>query len=1088
MALHSGTSGPDTLTANWGDEASGGDGHDLIRSTGSALLIGGSGQDTLIGNRWGSDTLDGGTGDDFLHTVSLDAPEGAVLSTLSALNWAGGNLIRVQANSGHDVLIRKMPAGMPDLAAADTISLDANIRIDSLQARLDGRDLQLSWSDNAQGRSSLTIRDYLQANQTLPRGFVVRRADGVEVDIPVARWNTRTTVLGDADLVLGDARTADTLAGGAGADTLQSGGGNSLLEGQLGTDVILAGDGQDTVLGGWDADLLSGQGGHDLLRGGHGQDTLIGGSGDDTLQGGEGADLLQGNEGRNLLQGGAGRDTLTAQAPSTFDGGSGHDMLLAANGDNTFVMQRHGGHDIAGLASSQSPLLDQRGLQGLQTVKMAAGIKPEEVMIRESMNEIWVSLKDGSSRLRLDLDKAGGGSLHQVLFADGTHWDGAELSAKIQRVTDGDDTLRLRPDEHQLDGQGGHDHLFGVAGDTLIGGAGNDQLSIWSSPDDTAAQGGLLKGGSGQDALDGAGGADTLNGGTGSDWLRGDVGRDTYVFQRGDGQDVIEEFSWCNGDPSVTLAQEVQIQLGDGIRQQDLHFVRTARGALEINVRDGGTGTGTDRITVQNYFIGNVSGSFIQLADGSTLGTDEVDAYLAAHPTHISSLVTTGTSGNDTIDTRGANATFQGGAGADTYLWGDRGGKATVIDQADGQSTSADWLQLADNIRPDQVSVQLLGPHGWSLRAEDVLGQVNVIRPAGTDVSLEALLGVRFADGTTWTQGDIAARLRAAHPDESAWYQGGADTITRGVGTSDIALGGAGSDTYLVGLNSGISRIGASTMRPDQAQNSLQPDGISHILHGAAPQAQASDVDTLRLLDGIRPQDVQAMLNSQGDLMLTVRNRDLELKIDQFLPNDGLACEVDRVVFADGTQWGRSELLTLAQAQRSQGLALMAGRTSTSMTGEDGNDWLRGAAGRDTLVGGQGDDWLEGGLGDDLYTWRRGDGNDRIVEHPTSDSGTDTLRLDGVNLASLRFSRQGNDLAIQVQGQGAGSVTVQDWYLGTARQIERVTYDGGSLTQQSVQQLVQAMASNVQAPALAATGTVMNAPSPMPQPYGPMGF
>ena len=60
---------------------------------------------------------------------------------------------------------------------------------------------------------------------------------------------------------------------------------------------------------------------------------------------------------------------------------------------------------------------------------------------------------------------------------------------------------------------------------TVDGGDGNDTLI----------------GGAGNDTLIGVDGDDRLVGGTGNDLLRGCAGNDTYVFGRGDGQDVIAD-------------------------------------------------------------------------------------------------------------------------------------------------------------------------------------------------------------------------------------------------------------------------------------------------------------------------------------------------------------------------------------------------------------------------------------------------------------------------------------------------------------------------------------------------------------------
>jgi len=72
-----------------------------------------------------------------------------------------------------------------------------------------------------------------------------------------------------------------------------------------------------------------------------------------------------------------------------------------------------------------------------------------------------------------------------------------------------------------------------------------------------------LDGLGGNDTLEGLEGADTLTGGTGNDVLYGDGGNDVYVFNVGDGQDRIWEYS-------ESSTEEDEIRLGVGISPADV--------------------------------------------------------------------------------------------------------------------------------------------------------------------------------------------------------------------------------------------------------------------------------------------------------------------------------------------------------------------------------------------------------------------------------------------------------------------------------------------------------------------------------------
>jgi hypothetical protein len=101
---------------------------------------------------------------------------------------------------------------------------------------------------------------------------------------------------------------------------------------------------------------------------------------------------------------------------------------------------------------------------------------------------------------------------------------------------------------------------------------------------------------------------------------------------------------------------------------------------------------------------------------------------------------------------------------------------------------------------------------------------------------------------------------------------------------------------------------------------------------------------------------------------------------------------------------------------------------------------------------------LSGGAGNDTYLMGRGYGVDTIQDYAT-DGSNDVLRF-AADIASnqLWFRRTGNDLEVSVIG-GGDKALVQNWYLGSAYQIEQFkTGDGKTLLSSHVNNLVNAMA------------------------------
>ena len=68
-----------------------------------------------------------------------------------------------------------------------------------------------------------------------------------------------------------------------------------------------------------------------------------------------------------------------------------------------------------------------------------------------------------------------------------------------------------------------------------------------------------LTGGAGDDTIDGGGGSDNITGGQGSDILTGGAGADIFIFNAGDGTDVITDFT--PGEDLIELSGEFPSQI-----------------------------------------------------------------------------------------------------------------------------------------------------------------------------------------------------------------------------------------------------------------------------------------------------------------------------------------------------------------------------------------------------------------------------------------------------------------------------------------------------------------------------------------------
>ncbi|WP_135075106.1 Ig-like domain-containing protein [Terasakiella sp. SH-1] len=121
---------------------------------------------------------------------------------------------------------------------------------------------------------------------------------------------------------------------------------------------------------------------------------------------------------------------------------------------------------------------------------------------------------------------------------------------------------------------------------------------------------------------------------------------------------------------------------------------------------------------------------------------------------------------------------------------------------------------------------------------------------------------------------------------------------------------------------------------------------------------------------------------------------------------------------------------------------------------------VEGTNGDDVLSGARGDDTLVGGAGDDTYLFELGDGNDLIINHNEGASNDTLLFGEQIDKDQLWFSRDGNDLKVQVIGT-KDTIVVDDWYEdnGANQVAEFETSTGDTITSTNVENLVQAMAS-----------------------------
>ena len=497
-----------------------------------------------------------------------------------------------------------------------------------------------------------------------------------------------TQSLGGNDSIWADANNDNQIYGGGGNDTIKGRGGNDSLYGGAGNDSIYTYDSNvsgDTVAG--VVTLVHGGAGDDRIFGQAVKNVMYGDEGDDIItgwSGGEDIFVFKSGDGHDVVIGGNPGDTVDT---IEFTGGITLDDLHPTFVGNNLIINYNGDSDSVNI---QEYVLDGAINSSIDTLKFGEITKSIRTDLKHEVHfaggeyygtvlsddiscsdmvssTIHGGLGNDTIRSMLKNDTMYGDEGANVYYFgfDGTRTDTVYTISGLDTIKIDHDNITLSDINAVISGddvnitKGASDTIIlkdymNTLVDVTIEDTNGDTISVYDKAGITVGDGNI-EGTDGADRLVGGENNDTLTGHGLDDTLNGRGGSDIYVFEVGDGDDVV-----INGTDGAT---------------DYLWFNDTTKNDLTYNISENdlviGYNEDADSVTIKNYFT---EGNTVTKLMDSTCATTE-DAFDIAeinkHTVNTAGLSTiTGTALNDIITVTSENHAITGGAGNDTITLG----------------------------------------------------------------------------------------------------------------------------------------------------------------------------------------------------------------------------------------------------------------------------------------------------------------------------------------------------------------------------------------------------------------------------------
>ncbi|MBR2179405.1 MAG: hypothetical protein IJ862_03285, partial [Selenomonadaceae bacterium] len=524
------------------------------------------------------------------------------------------------------------------------------------------------------------------------------------------------------------------------------------------------------------------------------------------------------------------------------------------------------------------------------------------------------------------------------------------------------------------------------------------------------------------DSLNGAEGNDTLIGGKGADTLTGGLGDDVFFYSKGDGKDVITDYT--SGDVIMLSGSKVTKAAAVKKSPTDITFTVT-KGSIRVNNGVGSKITFIDATTSNTLLSQTFGTSYMQVtnSDFATVNT-AIDASVLTidASARTNDVMLIGNSKANYIQLGTGNETLTTGKGKDTveYL----GGDVIITDYTAGSDvikfTKSEIVSAKLNSSNEVVFT--LKDTGTTTATSTLTLQNMVKKKKVQKVTIIDSSGVTYAqtfgsptltvgnsDGDTVIANSDVTVMNASKRTKAVYLVGNeydntikgstkADTIEAGLG-NDYVTGGKGNDVFI--YSGGRDTIG------DYSITAKNNDSI---------QIASLTFDTY-YVDGKNV--VMSFKNKSTDTTLTVLNgkdKSINIGSDTRVFNDyyeKVFAKKDTTATynAAGADDSLHTVKTIDASKKTSSIYITGNNFATGSTVST----IKGGTKADTIKGGTGDDVITGGKGADLFIYAGG--NDTITDYV---AGTDIVSFSDTNLLSAEY--KSNDLVFTTD---KGTLTIQ---------------------------------------------------------------